>query len=198
MSMEIVLIHGANASNVSWNWIGSHIKNSTRLSWGMMTAPEDNLEDMESQLPEKCIVIGHSMGGLYAWHLANRNPEKVVAGISIATPWGGSIQASLWKMVNVNIPWLKMISRLEQWTAEPRLLEPPVSWTNVVCTHGFDLFGVGANDGVVTVQSQRELHSPTKEIVLDYGHNTVLQSPELVDIVQSVNRRFSRQTVAVG
>jgi pimeloyl-ACP methyl ester carboxylesterase len=196
--MEIVFIHGANASNVSWNWAGSQIKNHTRLPWGMMTDPDDNLTDMELALPERCIVVGHSMGGLYAWHLANRNPGKVVAGISIATPWGGSMQASLWKMVNVNIPWLRMISRMEPWTAETRLLEAPVPWTNVVCTHGFDLFGVGPNDGVVTVQSQRELFGPAKEITLDYGHNTVLQSTELVDIVQTVSRRSSRQTVAVS
>jgi len=196
--MEIVFIHGANASNVSWNWAGSHIENHVRLPWGMMTDPEENLTTMELALPEKCIVVGHSMGGLYAWHLANRNPDKVVAGISVATPWGGSMQASLWKMINVNIPWLRMISRMEPWTAETRLLETPVPWTNIVCTHGFDLFGVGANDGVVTVQSQRELYGPTKEITLDYGHNTVLQSTELVDIVKTVSRCFARQTNLVS
>jgi hypothetical protein len=192
--MEIVLIHGANSSKVCWNWVGSQIKNHVRLEWGMMTDPEENLAAMEALLPNKCIVLGHSMGGLYAWHLANRNPEKVVAGVSVATPWGGSIQASLWKMFNVNIPWLKMLSRMDPGTAQTRLLEVPVPWTNVVCTHGFDLFGVGANDGVVTVQSQRELFGPANEITLDYGHNTVLQSPELVEVIESVSRRFSSQT----
>lgn len=183
--MEIVLIHGANASNVSWNWIGSNLENAKRLSWGMMTHPEKNLQAMEAELPEKCVVVGHSMGGLYAWHLANRNPDRVVAGISIATPWGGSIQAGFWKMFNFNIPWLQMLSRMEPWTAETRMIETPVPWTNVVTIHGFDLFGVGDNDGVVTVESQRELHGPAKEIVLDYGHNEVLQSPELLEIIKS-------------
>lgn len=192
--MEVVLIHGANSSKVCWNWVGSHVKNHSRLEWGMMTDPEENLAVMETQLPDKCIVLGHSMGGLYAWHLASRNPDRVVAGISVATPWGGSIQASLWKMFNVSIPWLKMLSRMEPWTAETRLLEAPVPWTNVVCTHGFDLFGVGANDGVVTVQSQRELFGPANEITLDYGHNTVLQSPELITVIESVSCRFSNQT----
>lgn len=182
--MEIILIHGANASKISWNWIGSNLDNSKRLGWGMMVHPEKNLVAMEAELPEKCIVVGHSMGGLYAWHLANRNPDRVVAGISIATPWGGSIQAGFWKMFNFNIPWLQMLSRMEPWTAETRMIEAPVPWTNVVCTHGFDLFGVGENDGVVTVQSQRELFGPAREIVLDYGHNEVLQSPELLEIIK--------------
>jgi pimeloyl-ACP methyl ester carboxylesterase len=184
MSMEIVLIHGANASKISWNWVGSQIKDHTRLTWGMMTHPEKNLLAMEAELPKKCTVVGHSMGGLYAWHLAQRNPDQVVAGISIATPWGGSIQAGFWKMFNFNIPWLQMLSRMEPWTTETRMIEAPAPWTNVVCTHGFDLFGVGENDGVVTVSSQRELYGPAKEIVLDYGHNEVLQSPELLAIIK--------------
>jgi len=183
--MDIVLIHGANASKISWNWIGSNLEKTTRLSWGMMVHPEKNLQALEAELPEKCIVVGHSMGGLYAWHLANRNPDRIVAGISVATPWGGSIQAGFWKMFNFNIPWLQMLSRMEPWTAETRMIEAAVPWTNVVCTHGFDLFGVGDNDGVVTVDSQRELHGPAKEIVLDYGHNEVLQSPELLEIIKN-------------
>lgn len=182
--MDIVLIHGANASNTSWNWVGSNLKKSQRLGWGMMTHPEKNLVAMEAELPDQCIVVGHSMGGLYAWHLANRNPDRVVAGISVATPWGGSIQAGFWKMFNFNIPWLQMLSRMEPWTAETRMIESAVPWTNVVTIHGFDLFGVGPNDGVVTVESQRELYGPARETVLDYGHNEVLQSPELVEIIK--------------
>ena len=35
------------------------------------------------------------------------------------------------------------------------------------------------------MESQRELFGPAKEIVLDYGHNEVLQSLELVEIIRS-------------
>ncbi len=185
MSMKIILIHGANASKVCWNWIGSHLENHDRLVWGMMTDPEENLIRMEQQLTEPCVLVGHSMGGLYAWHLAQRNPHLVTSAISVATPWGGSIQAGFWKMFNFSIPWLQMISRMEPWTAQTRLLETPVPWTNVVCTHGFDLWGVGPNDGVVTVASQRELFGEYATVELDYGHNEVLQSSELVELIKS-------------
>lgn len=181
--MEIVFIHGANASKVSWNWIGSHFGPQKRLAWRMITDPQENIEKMEALLPDKCLLVGHSMGGLYAWHLAARNPEKVAHVISIGTPFGGSIQASFWKMFNNNMPWLKMISRMEPWTAQTRLLDLPAPWTNVVTTHGLDLFGVGANDGVVTVRSQQELFGNPTEIILDYGHTEVLQSPELVELI---------------
>jgi pimeloyl-ACP methyl ester carboxylesterase len=184
--MKVILIHGANASKVCWNWIGHNIPDHDRLVWGMMTNAEDNLARMEAQLPDQCIVVGHSMGGIYAWHLAQRNPEKVVAGISIATPWGGSTQASFFKLFNYNIPWLQTLARSEPWTTQTRLLSTPVPWTNVVCTHGFDLWGTGANDGVVTVTSQRELNGPSKEVTLDYGHNEVLQSPELLKVISDV------------
>jgi hypothetical protein len=165
----------------------------------MMTDPEKNLESMEAKLTEPCFIVGHSMGGLYAWHLANRNPDLVLGGMSIGTPWGGSIQAGFWKMFNVNVPWLQMLTRHEPWTAQTRLLETPVPWTNVVTTHGFDLFAVGKNDGVVTVESQRELGGEHKEITLDYGHNEVLQSTELASIITDVSSRcFARQTNLVS
>jgi pimeloyl-ACP methyl ester carboxylesterase len=182
--MKVILIHGANATKVCWNWIGSNIKKHDRFEWEMMSDPEENLSAMEAQLKGPAIVVGHSMGGLYAWHLAQRHPDKIVAGISVATPWGGILQAELCKLFNFSIPWLRMVSRMEPWTAQPRLVEPPVPWTNVVCTHGFDLWGIGPNDGVVTVGSQMELAKPWNEIRLDYGHNEVLQSQELLDIIQ--------------
>lgn len=189
--METVFIHGANASKVSWNWIGSQVNPHRRLTWGMLTDPATNIEEMEAELPDQCILVGHSMGGLYAWHLANRNPNKVVHGVSVGTPFGGSIQASVWKMFNLAVPWLTMLSRMEPWTMQTRLLDPAVPWTNVITTHGFDLFGVGANDGVVTVASQQELHNIEKEITLDYGHNEVLQSPELAKIILDLVSRYS-------
>lgn len=181
--MKVILIHGANATKVCWNWIGSKISKQDRFEWNMMSDPEENLLAMEEKLTEPSIVVGHSMGGLYAWHLAQRNPKLVVEGISVATPWGGIIQADIWKLFNFSTPWLRMVSRLEPWTTECRLLEPPVKWTNVVCTHGFSLLGLGANDGVVTVSSQLELSQPWAKVELDYGHNEVLQSQELLDLI---------------
>ncbi len=181
--MKVILIHGANASRVCWNWIGSQLEHHDRYEWEMMSDPEENLVEMESKLDSSSLIVGHSMGGLYAWHLAQRNPDKVIGAISVATPWGGIIQADVWKLFNFSTPWLRMVSRLEPWTIQCRLLNPPVPWTNVVCSRGFDLFGVGSNDGVVTVRSQQELFRPHTEIGLKYAHNEVLQSQELLDII---------------
>jgi len=151
----------------------------------MTIEPEDNLKAMDKLITEPCVVVGHSMGGLYAWHLAKRNPGLVTAAISIGTPWGGSKSVSFWRLFNMTSPWLTMLSRTEKWTTQPRRIAPPCPWTNVVTTHGFDIWGVDANDGVVTVESQRDLKNPTLEIVLHYGHTEVLQSPELVNIIKS-------------
>lgn len=188
--MKIILIHGAGASNISWNWVGSQIGPHVRVHWDLVTDPEENLKIFEKELTEQSIIIGHSMGGLYAWQLANAHPELVVHGVSISTPWGGSMQASFWKMFNVRSPWLRMLSRTDQWTASPRYVETTIPWTNVVTTRGFDLFGLGTNDGVVTVASQRELLGPSKEIVMSYGHNEILQSTELVEIINNLIASF--------
>ena len=185
MSMKVILIHGANATKVCWNWIGSQVDDHERFEWDMMTDPEENLADMARRLSGPAIVVGHSMGGLYAWHLAQRHPDKIVGAVSVATPWGGIIQADIWKLFNFSTPWLRMVSRLQPWTVQCRSQEPPVPWTNVICSRGFDLMGVEANDGVVTVASQKEImkQSLIEEIQLSYGHNEVLQSPELLDII---------------
>lgn len=182
--MKVILIHGANATKVCWNWLGSQLEDHERFEWNMMSDPEENLDCMSARLDGPAILVGHSMGGLYAWHLAQRNPDVIAGAVSVATPWGGSIQADIWKLFNFTTPWLRMVSRMEPWTVQCRLLEPPVPWVNVVCSRGFDLLGVGANDGVVTVTSQKELMKPCKEIQLSYGHNEVLQSTELVDIIR--------------
>ena len=83
--MKIIFIHGANASKTSWNWIGSQIENHDRFEWGMMTDPEKNLESMEAWLTEPCFIVGHSMGGLYAWHGSACVPR---AHFACGNPWG--------------------------------------------------------------------------------------------------------------
>jgi len=181
--MNIVLIHGANTSPICWNWVGSNIGQHVRAEWDILNDTEYNLEIMEQRLLSNTLLVGHSMGGLYAWHLAQRNPNKVIGAISVATPWGGVIQADILNFFGHPMPWSRMVARHSQWTIKCRTQEPPVPWTNVICTRGFDFFGVGANDGVVSVKSQRQLALPHDDINFYYSHNEVLQSKELVDII---------------
>jgi len=160
----------------------------------MTLSPEDNLIAMEKHITEPCIVVGHSMGGLYAWHLAKRNPELVTHGISIGTPWGGSKYVSFWSSFNRIPHWLIMLSRTGMWTSRPRHMPPACPWTNIVTTHGFDVLWFGKNDGVITIESQRELYKQSNEIILNYGHTEVLQSPELVDIINIIRLSHGNHT----
>lgn len=181
--MNIILIHGANTSTVCWNWVGSQIGKHTCVEWDILNDTEYNLKNIEQRLVSKTLLVGHSMGGLYAWHLAQRNPKKVIGAISVATPWGGVVQADILNFFGHPMSWAQMVSRHSKWTTPCRQQEPPVPWTNVVCTRGFDFFGIGANDGVVSVKSQNQLALPHESINLWYSHNEVLQSQELVDII---------------
>jgi murein L,D-transpeptidase YafK len=56
--MEVVLIHGANSSKVCWNWVGSQIKNHSRLEWGMMTDPKDNLNVLSLDIAWAAYMLG--------------------------------------------------------------------------------------------------------------------------------------------
>ncbi|MCX7816908.1 MAG: alpha/beta hydrolase [Syntrophales bacterium] len=79
------------------------------------TTIEDYLEDVEktlSLLNEKPIIIGHSMGGLLAQMLAERNRAKAIVLISPAPPWGTfHISTSIFKLLWLNKPRLISLNK---------------------------------------------------------------------------------------
>lgn len=180
--MNIALIHGANASNNSWNWVRSQVNDCCLLDWSINDSFEHSLDQMAKQLIYPSILVSHSMGGIYAWHLAQRFPNRVAAAISVATPWGGIGSIDLWQLFLTTPSWMRTVSRYSNWTTAARQQPTPVLWTNVICCRGFDFIGV-ENDGVVSVKSQKELAGPSKEVELNYSHNEVLQTAELVDVI---------------
>ncbi|HEY0279043.1 MAG TPA: alpha/beta hydrolase [Solirubrobacterales bacterium] len=96
----LMLIHG------SWHWSGCFVRLANELgamgyptvapdllSHGLSEAPFDSFETLEeyaapaAELLESCrgpvVLVGHSMGGIATSYLAERNPEKVVAGVYV-------------------------------------------------------------------------------------------------------------------
>ena len=72
--MTLVYIHGASATGESFNYIREHIGgNDMVINYDSRNGFENNLKSMEEQLrPMKDVFfIGHSLGGIYAIHLAN-------------------------------------------------------------------------------------------------------------------------------
>lgn len=177
--MKVVLIHGAGATAVSWATVVIRIPIAFTIPTYNIHEPfEKIMKDVEQAIDDKpTIVIGHSFGGIVAYHLAQKH-KNIVAGMSIATPWSGSVMAQIGSMFWYGNQFFKNIGRYEDHIRYIRNNPINIPWTNIVTTKG--LFN-NEYDGVVSISSQRQLQSnQVKTIDLNYSHNEVLHSNELI------------------
>lgn len=186
--MRIVYIHGANATSESFNYIRQKIDGeSILINYDSSNGFENNLKMMKKQLGRntQLFFVAHSLGGIYALHLANEMPSQVVGAVTISTPYGGAEVAD---MIKYFLPFNKLMQDIStsSWVInkvkEMKIKHP---WTNVVTVRGKNPFMVEPNDGVVTIASQ-EYHSGDMELIeVDYNHYEVMMSDLVVDIIKN-------------
>lgn len=184
--MKYIYIHGANATSQSFNYIRERLKgNDMVLDYRSSNGFMQNLDDMCGAIEglKNVFLIGHSLGGVYALHLANQLPHVVRGAVTIATPYGGSGAAELAKWFIHHTPLFREIaptSKVIRKTMSLPLLHP---WTQIVTTRGSSPWTMISNDGVVTLQSMRA--RPDMELVeLEMNHYEVMQSEETVAIIR--------------
>jgi len=184
--MVLVYIHGANATPKSWNYIRARVGDGILISYNSSLGFKHNLEHMKSQLidVENLQFISHSLGGIYALHLADHFSNRVKCGISLSTPYGG-----------VNIPiiaryylyWHKLFHDIVP-TAWPitnvKKIELRWPWTNIVSVSGSMPWSIEPNDGVVSIDSQR-FRSDMELIDLEVNHYEVVLSDQAVEIIKT-------------
>ena len=98
--MLLVYIHGASATSESFNYIRQHIKHKELLiNYDSRNGFEKNLVHMKELLSAQkdMFFICHSLGGIYALHLANEFPNQVLGAITLSTPYGGAEVADVAK-----------------------------------------------------------------------------------------------------
>ncbi len=181
---KILLVHGAGATELSWESVSRHFPNCVKPTYSILDNFKKIMSDVESSLNDQdtYVVVGHSFGGIVAYHLAQKYPN-IRKGISIATPWGGSTMAQLGSYVWLDNQFFKNVGRYENHIKITRTKAVPVPWLNIITVRG--IFG-NSNDGVVTVASQRELyHENVYYYEVPYSHNEVLMAPYLVDLIKS-------------
>lgn len=148
----------------------------------------DRLQALIVQLQEAAgrrplFFVGHSLGGIYAVHLAHHFAAQTCAGVTLATPYGGVPGSwQLKRMDGGNSIWQDLVPTA--WAVRSAQALPlACPWTQVVATAGHTRWLRGPNDGVVTVASQRA--RKCEQIALPVNHYAVLMHPRVVSIIRS-------------
>ena len=184
--MSLVYIHGANATSQSWNYIRYKCGDGIVVSYDSAFGFKNNLQRITKELSElnEIEFIAHSLGGIYAIHLAEALGDKVKCGITLSTPYNG-LECPLY--AKVLMPWYLLLYDITPngWpikTANTIKLKCP--WTNIVTTSGSMPWVKGENDGVVSIDSQK--HRKDIELIeIDCNHYEVVLNHETVNIINS-------------
>lgn len=187
--MLVVYIHGASATAESFTHIRQYVRDHTdlpdiALEYNSQDGFKDNLKQMYGKLDEaeKIFFISHSLGGIYALHLASHYRETTVGGISLSTPYGGCKQADFAKYFLPFSKLMKDIGTMSEPMLEARRLPKPPNWANVVTTRGNSPWIHEPNDGVVTIDSMK-YRNDFDLIELPINHYEVVLSNKVVEIV---------------
>lgn len=194
--MKLIYIHGAGASGSSFNYIRDNLKQDDELviEYNTLNGFEDNLEQMTRLLvnSDNLFFICHSMGGIYAAHLANRFKEQTVGAVTMSTPYGGAGIADYAKYF---LPFSRLLrdigpsSRPMRLTNKLQIVHP---WCNIVTTAGDSPWMVEPNDGVVTISSQK--HRTDMEFYeLNLNHYEVVISPDTINIIKTKIKEYSKK-----
>ena len=191
--MTLVYIHGASATSDSFNFIRSKLGTGIDINYDSRNGFKNNLVEMIEPLKDvkDMAFIAHSLGGIYALHIANAMPEQVVGAVTLSTPYGGAEVAEYAKFF---LPFSRLMRDIgpNSWAfeqADKIKIQHP--WTNVVTVKGQSPFMLAHNDGVVTVNSQRH-HADMELIDVDYNHYEVVLAEPVVKIIKERVKKIKK------
>jgi pimeloyl-ACP methyl ester carboxylesterase len=192
--MQLVYIHGASATSESFNYIRSKIGGKdTIVNYDSRNGFENNLAAIKKQIgnTKDMFFVAHSLGGIYALHLANAIPDQVLGAVTLSTPYGGAEVAEFAKFF---LPFSRLMRDIgpSSWAmrqADRIKIQHP--WCNVVTVKGQSPFMAEANDGVVTISSMRH-HADMELVEVDYNHYEVVLSDQIVEIIRERTDKFKK------
>jgi len=192
--MKLVYIHGASATSESFNYIRSKIGGTDMtVNYDSRNGFENNLAAIKEQIgkTKDVFFVAHSLGGIYALHLANAIPKQVLGAVTLSTPYGGAEVAEFAKFF---LPFSRLMRDIgpSSWAMkEARNIKIQHPWTNVVTVKGQSPFMAEANDGVVTIASMKH-HDDMELVEVDYNHYEVVLSDTIVDIIKERIKKFKK------
>ena len=185
----IVYIHGASATAESFTHIREYVREHTELpdtalEYNSADGFDHNLDLMKAALDhaDRLFFVSHSLGGIYALHLAHHYRDRTCGGISLSTPYGGCAQADFARYFLPFNQLMKDIGTMSAPVLDAKKLLAPPRWTNIVTTRGDSPWIHERNDGVVTIDSMRA-RTDFELIELPLNHYEVVLSNQVVEII---------------
>lgn len=186
--MNLVYIHGNHATADSFNFIRSKLPghNDILLEYDSANGFYANHATMLERLEgvEDVFFIAHSLGGIHALHLAHELGKKVIGGVTMSTPYGGSEAA---EMVACLLPFSQVLQDIRPRSRpiiDGRGIRLAVPWTNLVSVGGGSPFMFAANDGVVTQGSMRH-RSDIRLVDVDCNHFEIVLNESALNVIQA-------------
>lgn len=191
--MKLVYIHGANATGESFNYIKSKLGEGLDLNYDSRNGFENNLKDMQVALDDHkdLVFVAHSLGGIYSLHLANSMPDAVKGAVTLSTPYGGAEVADY---AQYFLPFSRLMRDIgpSSWVMrQANRIKIRHPWCNIVTVKGQSPFMHEANDGVVTIASQRH-HQDMELVEVDYNHYEVVLSDVVVGLIKERVNKFQK------
>ena len=176
--MNIIAIHGAWSSSVSFNHLRSQIKGT----WQALDYDHasdsiwDIIQRSNEMITKPSVVIGHSLGGIAALH-THDNPW-VQGMITLASPLSG-LDLNL---LQIYLSRSKLITQIANDTQlirdmKRRQYSKPVM--HLVANRGFNPFIYEDSDGVLPRKIQTGWHCG-EVVSIETNHYEILQHPDTV------------------
>ena len=187
--MTIVYIHGAKATENSFNYIRMQITGYDEivLEYDSKDGFAYNLEIMKLLLQNQkdLFFIAHSLGGIYAIHLADFFKIHCLGGVTLSTPYAGSPHALFLQILFpfIHIPFISDITTISKPFVKAGKIQLNIPWLNVVSIGGGIALMGEPNDGVVSISSMKSNKQiSTVDVFTD--HYEILQSKEAVQHIK--------------
>jgi len=182
---NIWYIHGANETATCFNYVKAKLPNHSMydIEYDCHAPLQDTITKVNKQLPKDNIsIIGHSLGGVIAVALSQRNKNKINKVVTLASPFGGSESAYYLKYIFPAYGLFKNVSSTNPYLQSISKTGAVVPTLNIIATTGYNPLSAARNDGVITIDCQRKLPKAI-EIEVLHNHFEVLLADEVISLV---------------
>ena len=198
--MNIIYIHGATATHESFNYIRDHLgQDGISINYDSKDGFRHNLDIMLEELiaVDKMFFICHSLGGIYALHIANSMPKQVIGAVTLSTPYGGAEMADFAKFFLPYSRLLRDIGPMSWAMLVAKQIKIQHPWTNIVTTHGNAQWLPQPNDGICTIASQKYREADMEIVEVPYNHYEVVLNDQVIKIIDDrISRIRSKRKIS--